>query len=95
MSAAFMSAQRSGDGGEDLREAGVRSSYDQFMAYSGPYEVAGDKIVHRVEVSSLEAWIGSVQERWYKIDGDQLSLLTTPLSVDGEAPVGRLTWHRV
>jgi hypothetical protein len=95
MSAAFMNAERRHGGTDDLAEAALESSYDQFMAYTGPYEVRGDKITHRVEVSSLEAWIGSVQERWFKLDGDRLELLTAPLSVGGESPVARLVWHRV
>ena len=94
MSSAFMSAGRSSSGDGELSQAAAASSYDQFMAYTGPFEVTGDKIKHFVEVSSLEAWIGSVQERWFKIDGDRLDLLTAPLSVGGDAPVGRLVWER-
>jgi hypothetical protein len=94
MSSAFMSAERTGDGSNDLERAGATSSYDRFMAYCGRYEVTGDRIVHHVEVSSLEIWIGSVQERWFKIDGDRLTLLTTPLTVGAGTPVGRLTWQR-
>lgn len=95
MSSAFMSAGRSASGDGELSQAAAESSYDQFMAYTGPFEVQGDKITHFVEVSSLEAWIGTVQERWFKIDGDRLELLTAPLSVAGDAPVGRLAWTRV
>ena len=68
MSAAFMNAGRGTGGDGELSKAAEASSYDQFMEYSGPYEVKGDKIRHDVEVSSLEVWVGSVQERWYKID---------------------------
>jgi hypothetical protein len=95
MSAAFMNTERGKTKEEDLSVAGGASNYDQYMAYTGPFEVNGDKIVHRVEVSSLEAFVGSVQERWFKIDGDRLELLTQPLAVGSDAPVGRLTWHRV
>lgn len=95
MSAAFMNSERGQKREEDLSIAGDVSNYDQFMAYTGPFEVNGDKIVHRVEVSSLEAFVGSVQERWFKIDGDRLELLTQPLSVGSDAPVARLAWHRV
>jgi hypothetical protein len=95
MSSAFMSAGRVAEGDGELSEAAKASNYDQFMAYTGPFEVQGDKITHHVEVSSLEVWIGSAQERWFKIDGDRLDLLTAPLSVGGDAPVGRLTWQRV
>jgi hypothetical protein len=48
-----------------------------------------------VEVSSLEVWTGTVQERWFKLDGDRLELLTQSLTVGSDAPVGRLVWHRV
>lgn len=95
MSAAFMNADRGLSGGGELSEAAQASNYDQFMAYTGPFEVNGDKVTHRVEVSSLEAFIGSVQERWFKIDGDRLDLLTAPLAVGNDTPVGRLVWHRV
>jgi hypothetical protein len=95
MSAAFMNADRARIGDGELSQAAEDSSYDQFMAYTGPFAVNGDKITHTVEVSSLEAFIGSIQERWFKIDGDRLELLTTPLVVGSDAPTGRLVWHRV
>jgi hypothetical protein len=95
MSAAFMNAARGPNTDGELSQAAEASNYDQFMAYTGGFEVTGDKITHFVEVSSLEVWIGTVQERWFKIDGDRLELLTAPLSVGSDAPVGRLTWHRV
>jgi hypothetical protein len=97
MSAAFMNADRgcTGTGDGELSRAAEASDYDQFMAYTGRFEVIGDKITHAVEVSSLEAFIGSIQERWYKVDGTRLELLTAPLVVGGDAPVGRLVWSRV
>ncbi len=95
MSSAFMSAGRGGAAeGADLAEAARANTYDQFMAYCGGYRIQGDRILHQVEVSSLALWIGTRQERWFKIDGDRLEILTAPLSVDSEAPVGRLVWQR-
>ena len=95
MSAAFMNAERGRVPDGELSAAAKTSSYVQFMAYSGPYQVTGDKIRHFVEVSSLEVWTGTFQERWFKIDGDRLELLTQALSVGSDAPVGRLVWTRV
>lgn len=95
MSAAFMNAQRGNAPDGELSAAAQASNYDQFMAYTGGFEVTGDRIRHFVEVSSLEVWTGTVQERWFKIDGDRLELLTQALSVGSDAPVGRLVWHRV
>jgi hypothetical protein len=95
MSAAFMTAARGRIRGADLEAAAKTSTYDQFMAYTGPFVIEGDRIRHFVEVSSLEIWTGTVQERWYKIDGDRLELLTQPLTVGSDAPVGKLVWTRV
>jgi len=95
MSAAFENAKRTTSRSSDLAEAAVAVNYDQFMAYSGPYEVEGDRILHRVEVSSLDVWTGTLQERWFKLDGDRLTLLTSPLSVGSDAPTGYLVWDRV
>jgi len=95
MSAAFMNAARGKIVGGDLEAAAKTSTYDQYMAYTGPFEVTGDRIRHFVEVASLEVWTGTVQERWFKLDGDRLELLTQPLTVGSDAPVGRLVWHRV
>lgn len=95
MSAGFMRAGRGSDESPDLSKAETATTWDAFMAYSGPYRVEGDRILHDVHVSSLAVWIGTVQERWFKIDGDRLELLTTPLAVGDSAPVGRLVWSRV
>ena len=95
MSAAFMRADRGPEVSQDLSQAETAPAWDAFMAYSGPYRVEGDRILHDVEVSSLAVWIGTVQERWFKIDGDSLILHTAPLSVGETAPVGRLVWRRV
>jgi hypothetical protein len=95
MSSAFMRADRAAGGDPDLSRAETAPAWDTFMAYGGPWHVEGDRIRHDVEVSSLAVWIGTVQERWYKIDGDRLELLTAPLAVGDSAPVGRLVWSRV
>ena len=94
MSAAFENARRTTSRSEDLAEAGAAVNYDQFMAYTGPYAVEGDRIQHQVEVSSLDVWTGTIQERWFKVDGDVLMLLTAPLSVGSDAPTGYLIWDR-
>lgn len=94
MSAMFMNSDRAAGGDQDLSKAELARD-DPFMAYGGRYTVEGDRIRHDVEVSSLAIWTGTVQERWYKIDGDELTLLTTPLAVGEDSPVARLVWHRV
>jgi hypothetical protein len=97
MSAAFGSAARCAGSSQDLAKVAQREAggFDEFMAYCGRYEVKDDRIRHSVEVSSLEAWTGTVQERSYEIEGDELTLLTVPLMVGTDAPTGYLVWERV
>ncbi|MCH7598466.1 MAG: lipocalin-like domain-containing protein [Myxococcales bacterium] len=95
MSAAFGSAKREAGASLDLEEVGTKPAYDAFMAYCGSYEVEQDRIVHRVEVSSLAAWAGTVQERRFKIEDGRLTLVTMPLVIGADAPTGRLVWDRV
>ncbi|MAI78406.1 MAG: hypothetical protein CL917_05680 [Deltaproteobacteria bacterium] len=95
MSAIFGSAKRQVSSEVDLAKAGANLSYDAFMSYCGPYEVSGEKIVHHVRMSSLEAWTGTVQERRFRIENETLNLETLPLVVGEGSPIGRLTWQRL
>ncbi len=95
MIASLASARRSATASQDLEEVGARTQYDDFMSYCGRYEVKGDRVSHDVLISSLEAWTGTVQERVFERDGDQLSLITLPLLVGGEAPTAYLIWDRI
>jgi len=95
MSAAFGSAKRQIGSAADLEEVGGKVAYDNFMAYCGPYDVEEDRIRHYVEVSSLEAWTGTDQERRLDIQDDVLSLVTMPHVEGGDAPTARLEWRRM
>ena len=94
MCAAFGSADRGAESSGDLAQAGSAANYDAFMSYSGPYEVDGDRVIHHVEVSSLQVWTGTIQERVFQVEGDCLSLVTMPLQVASESPTAHLIWSR-
>ena len=95
MSAVFGSAKRQVSSEVDLEKAGASQNYDSFMSYCGPYEVSGDQILHRVTMSSLEAWTGTQQERRFEIIGDELVLETLPLVLGDTSPIARLLWRRL
>jgi len=50
-----------------------------FGAYAGTYTVEGNKVVHRVVASWNQAWTGTDQVRYFKIDGKKLTIDTAPL----------------
>jgi len=71
--------------------------YRDMLSYAGTYEVKRDVIIHHVRVSWNESWTGTDQTRNYKLEGDRLSLMTTPSPdpVEGKLSVRTLVWERV
>ncbi len=48
------------------------------VSYSGRYTVEGDKVVHHVDVSWDEALTGTDLVRFFKLEGDRLTITTAP-----------------
>ena len=46
------------------------------VAYTGTYRVEGDKWITKVEVAWNPEWVGSEQTRFFKLDGDRLTVLS-------------------
>ena len=46
------------------------------VAYTGTYRIEGDMWTTRVDVAWNPAWVGTEQARSFRIDGDQLQVLT-------------------
>lgn len=45
-------------------------------AYTGRYRIDGDRFITKVDSSWNEAWNGSEQERFYRLDGDTLDIIS-------------------
>ncbi|MFE5096811.1 lipocalin-like domain-containing protein [Streptomyces sp. NPDC056638] len=65
-----------------------------YLGYAGAYEVMGDLVVHHLQVASLRPWVGTKQERRWKVEGDRLTLLPPTEGTGEEARTPRLVWHR-
>ncbi|SEF26540.1 Lipocalin-like domain-containing protein [Amycolatopsis pretoriensis] len=48
----------------------------RFMGYAGRWRIEGDRLVHRIVVSSRADWVGTEQERVAELDGDRLHITT-------------------
>src|SRR5262252_825609 len=44
-------------------------AYSTFSAYAGRYTFTGDKVIHHVEVASLQNWVNTDQVRFVKLAG--------------------------
>jgi Lipocalin-like domain len=70
--------------------------HKQMVAYTGRYTIAGDKVIHHVDVAWNEAWIGSDLVRSYRINRDTLVITTGPTKygIDGVKQVSTLPLER-
>jgi hypothetical protein len=69
------------------------------IAYTGLYRLEGDKWITHVDASWNSNWTGTEQERFYKLDGDRLQVITAwikSVMLPGEPMTrGVLTFERV
>ena len=67
------------------------------MSYPGRYSVQADRVLHHIEISSIESWSGQTQTRMVNLQGDQLRLSTLPSNdpFTGEFSHRRITWQRL
>jgi hypothetical protein len=68
------------------------------VSYAGTYTMEGPgKVVHHVDISWNESFTGTQQVRFFKLDGDVLTITTPPFGVPGSADESRyiLVWKKV
>ncbi|MBI2939020.1 MAG: lipocalin-like domain-containing protein [Chloroflexi bacterium] len=65
-----------------------------FQAYFGRYSVGESEVVHHVELCLFPNWKGVDQRRFFRLDGDTLTLTTPPMLARGKQRVSRLVWRR-
>jgi hypothetical protein len=67
------------------------------LLYSGKISIDGDKFTTKVDISGNELLTGQDQVRFFKLDGDRLSIRTAEQVSSvyvGKKVVGTLTWER-
>jgi hypothetical protein len=69
---------------------------ESMSAYAGTYTADGEKVVRHVDTSWNGSWTGTDQVRFYKLDGDLLTITTAPLtSFSREEVEVVLVWKKV
>jgi Lipocalin-like domain len=70
--------------------------YDTMFAYSGTYTVKSDRVIHHLDMSWNEAWTGTEQVRFCKIEGDILTYTSAPAKnpLDGSEVVHTVKFER-
>jgi Lipocalin-like domain len=71
--------------------------FSTMISYAGTYTFDAEKVIHHVDISWNQNWTGTDQVRFYKLDGNTLTI-TTPLNknfVDGRENRSILVWERL
>jgi hypothetical protein len=67
------------------------------VAYAGTYTIGEGSVVHHIDISWNQAWTGTHQVRYFKLEGDILTITTAPYKsyLDGEEGRSILVWKKV
>jgi hypothetical protein len=97
MYAMLVAGDRIKSGEEAPTDAERISLHKSMISYAGTYTIDGDKVVHHVDISWNGSRTGTGQVRFYKLEGDTLTIRTPPNKspIDGRQGVRILVWERV
>jgi hypothetical protein len=70
-------------------------AFATFFAYAGRYSIMGDRVVHHVEIASVQNWVNTDMVRLMKLDNDRITLRTPSISVGATVQTTELIWERV
>jgi hypothetical protein len=72
-------------------------SFEAFFAYCGTYEVRDkeNRVIHRPEMGSWPHYIGTDQNRNFRLEGDRLILSDEETPPNGERFRYQITWERI
>ncbi|CAK02854.1 conserved hypothetical protein (plasmid) [Rhizobium johnstonii 3841] len=76
--------------GADGQSAAFRSLY----TYSGKYRLENDRFITKIDIAGDQNWVGSEQQRTYRVDGDTLIIESVPATQAGKTLRGILEWER-
>jgi Lipocalin-like domain len=70
--------------------------HQTLIAYAGTYTLEDDKVTHQVDISWNEAWTGTDQVRFFKLDGNILTITGAPSKspIDGREGHTVLVWEK-
>ena len=70
-------------------------AFKTFLAYGGRYRLSGDKVIHSVEISSIQNWVNQELVRSVKFQDDGIVLITPPTMMNGKLKTFELVWRRL
>jgi hypothetical protein len=99
MSAQLMDPERPQFASGDLArgsDAEVRAAMVGYIAYYGTYtlDLSRGVVTHHVQGALFPNWVGGDQVRYFRLDGDRLTITTPPIRIGAEDSTTVLVWER-
>ena len=71
--------------------------YGTMISYAGTYTADAEKVIHHVDISWNQIWTDTDQVRFYKLDGNSLTITSAPNRnpIDGREGHSILVWEKV
>ena len=68
-----------------------------YIAYYGTYTIDRSRgvVTHHVEGGLFPNWVGGIQVRQFRLEGDRLTLTPPPIRFGGEETTTVLVWERL
>jgi hypothetical protein len=70
-------------------------AFSTFIAYAGRYTLDGDKVIHHVEIASIQDWVDPDLIRSIRFEGERIVLATPPSLDGGKILTFELIWQRL
>ena len=70
-------------------------AFRTFIAYAGRYALDGDRVIHHVEISSIQDWVDTDLIRSIKFEGERIVLAAPPSLDGGKIQTFELIWQRL
>ncbi len=70
-------------------------AFSTFIAYAGRYTLDGDKVIHHVEIASIQDWVNTDLIRSIRFEGERIVLATPPSLDRGKIQTFELIWQRL
>ena len=71
------------------------AAFSNFTAYAGTFRIEGDRVIHHVEICSLQNWVGTDQVRQMRLEGSRLTLRPPARTLGGEQRLNEIVWERL
>ena len=78
----------------EVPEADRAAAYSSCFAYAGTYEVVGDEVLHKVDLSLNPNWVGTTQRRHAALRAGRLIISARMEEGTPEARTAELIWRR-